>query len=100
MTSNLLLFYYYYRYKQSRQTIKNIIDIDDDIAEAKNRLDQIIVENDNYIDSNNIPKNDDSNFSSLDNMSLHHAKLHLDDFVNTGQSHQKPAAVRALEDSQ
>lgn len=96
MTSNLILYGYYYRGKSQRQVIKALIEIDNDISGAKTKLDEVIAEHDNYVNSRGIAINDGNSFTSVDNLSLHHAKDHLDVFDSTQQPPQKDAAINAL----
>lgn len=94
MTADLLIFTYYYKYKQSRQLIRDLVS-NDNLTEAKNKLDPIVEEHNNYINDRGIV-NDATNFTSQDNYSLRHAKVHLDALIRTGQTHQKGATVDAL----
>lgn len=90
MTS-YLYYNYYYRYRDVRKNIKQDL-INNDISGAKIKLDQYIIENDNYINNNNIP-NTGITFTSIDNLSLHHAKDHII-FANIPE--QKQATQDAL----
>jgi hypothetical protein len=98
---NLLIHSYYYRGKSHRQAVKTLLQIDNNITGAKNRLDTAVQEHDNYISSRGII-NDGNNFTSADNYSLHHCKEHLDRFINSAQqqAHQKNAAITALDESE
>jgi hypothetical protein len=96
---NILLFTYYYKYKQARKVIRDLIDID--IEQAQTKLNQNIQEHDNYVTNNNSPISlDQDTFTKTDNLSLHHAKDHLDAFQqDTNQNIiQKDAATKALEE--
>jgi len=64
--------------------IKEIVNTDD-IVTAKNLLDTIIIEHDTISDPE-------------ENSSLHHAQDHLNALDSTGQTNQKDATVRALEE--
>lgn len=96
--TNLLLHNYYYRGKSQRKIIRDLVSTDN-IAEAQTRLNAAITEHDNYITSSNIPNTGDT-FTSVDNLSLHHCKDHLDAFQNDiTQEIQKEAATNALDES-
>ena len=100
MTSNLILYGYYYRGKSQRQVIKALIvgsSSGSDITNAKTKLDEVIAEHDNYISSRGIA-NDGNTFTSIDNLSLHHSKDHLDRFLDGAQTQtkQKEKAISAL----
>lgn len=95
--TNVLLHNYYYRGKSHKQLVKNLIIIDNNINAAKTKLESIITEHDNYISNKGIV-NDGNNFTSVDNLQLHHAKEHLDSFVASNQETQKTATIRALEE--
>lgn len=70
----------------------------DNITEAQTKINAAITEHDNYITNNNIT-NDGTTFTSVDNLSLHHAKNHLDAFEqHPEQTNQKDATIRALEE--
>lgn len=72
----------------------------DNVTEAQTKINAAIIEHDNYINNNNITNNG-TTFTSVDNLSLHHCKDHLDAFQDTGQTaiEQKEAAVNALDES-
>lgn len=93
---NYLLHYsYFFKYKQYRNEIKNLIEIDNDIVAAKTLLHSTITEHDNYITVNNIENIGDT-FTSIDNLSLHHANDHLRAFEESSVQQQKDATVDAL----
>ena len=92
MTS-FLYYQYYYKYADARKTIKNDL-INENISGAGIKLTQYIIENDNYMS-----KGITTPFAVLDNMSLHHAKDHLNEFQNnTEQVEQKDATISALDE--
>jgi hypothetical protein len=96
---NFLLHYsYLYRYKQHRQTIKNLLESNESIETAKSLIDNVITEHDNYITSRNIPiVFDDVETTSVttkDTNSLHHAKDHIGRADTDTQ--QRQAAIDAL----
>ena len=93
--TNLLIHNYYYRAKSYKQLVKTLIQVDNNIEEAKNKLEVAIQEHDNYITARNISR-EENNFTIDDNLSLHHAKDHLVSFDSTGQQHQKSATIDAL----
>ena len=97
MTSSLILYAYYYRYRQSKKSVQDLINADN-ITSAKNLLDQYTQEHDTYTQSNNISTTDES-FTSIDNRSLNHAKEHLDIFAALPdiEPEQKQAAIDALD---
>lgn len=94
--TNLLLHEYYYRGKSQRQLVKTLIE-SNDITNAQIKLIAAITEHDNYINSRGIT-NDGTTFTSVDNLSLHHAKDHLDSFQDTDTIEQKEAATNALDE--
>lgn len=85
---------YYYKYGEERKQIKNLVQ-SDAYTEARNRIDTVIAEHDNYMNSRNIP-NDRNSFTSADNLSLKHASDHL---VNAPiYEQQRQATIDALEE--
>lgn len=94
--TNIVLFGYYFKYKQNRQVIKDLVSVDN-FSQALAQLQQIVTEHNNYVSANNI-ENTGNNFTSVDNLSLNHAKDHLASFVENGQSHQKGATIDALDE--
>jgi len=103
--SNLLIHSYYYRGKSHRQVVKTLLQDgnNNNITEAKDRLDEAVQEHDNYIISRGLI-NDGNNFTSADNYSLHHAKEHLDRSINSTTTEeqidqQKNATILALDES-
>lgn len=92
----LLLYTYYYKYKDERKVIKNLVE-SDNVEVASIQINDVITEHDTYVNERGI-QNDGNNFTSIDNLKLHHAKLHLDSLVDTQQLHQKTLATRALEE--
>lgn len=91
MTS-YLYYQYFYKYRDQRKYIKNLVE-SDNILSASTRLNDVISEDDNYI----IQKNVTTEFAILDNMSLHHARDHLNEFQNNSeQIEQKDATISAL----
>ena len=92
ITFNYYLHYsYFFRYKEFRKQIKSLVELNDTIT-AKSLIDAVILEHDNYILLNNIETSGD-NFTSVDNLSLHHARDHLN-FIE--QQNQKDAVTKAL----
>ena len=82
--TNLLFYNYFYRYRAFRKKIKGILDID--TIEAKNMLDQIIIEHDVLNDPE-------------ESSHLHHAQDHLNAFQHdTNQEIQKDATINALDE--
>ena len=94
--TNILFHNYYYRAKSKRQIVKSLVGVDDLIS-AETLLDNAIVEHDNFMNVNNIVNNG-TTFTSNDNLSLHHAKVHLDAFQKSDMPSQKTAVVRALDE--
>lgn len=92
--TNLIIHGYYYRGKSSRKIIKDLVTVDN-LAEAQTKIDEAIAEHDNYIITRNIP-NEGDNFTSVDNLSLHHAADHLK-YANI-QPNQKEATINALDE--
>lgn len=88
------LLYHYLGYKTNREEIKNIISIDNNIAAATTKLNNLILEHDTYKQT----YNDDATIN-LDNSSLHHAQDHLNAFNNSNQDKQKTATTDALGES-
>lgn len=93
--TNVFLYSYYYRYKQARKTVRDLVAADD-FTTATTLLDSYVTEHDNYISSRNITV-DDSTFTGLDNMALHHGMDHMrtaaTDII------QKQAAIDALNEA-
>lgn len=96
MSANVLFYNYYYRYKQARKTVKDLV-IANDFQNAKTLLDSYVAEHDNYTTSRNITVND-STFTGIDNMSLHHGQDHLD--AAATDSLQKQATINALNENE
>lgn len=95
---NLLVHNYYYRYREYRNLIKNMI-ISDEYTGARNILEDVVSEHDNYINSHGI-QNDGNNFTSVDNFSLHHAFDHIRGFISRPEELlQKDATIGALDES-
>lgn len=94
MTNFIILYEYYYRYRQSRKTIRDLV-ASDNFVDAQNMINSFIIENDNYINSNGIP-NTGETFTSVDNLSLHHGRDHLT--VAENNPVQKQATIDALEE--
>jgi hypothetical protein len=94
--TNLLIHNYYYRGKSQKKLVKTLIE-SNDITNAKIKLDVSVIEHNGYINSKNIV-NDGNNFTSVDNLSLNHAKRHVDSYINNNseQQQQKDASIRAL----
>lgn len=88
------LLYHCLGYKPHREEIKNIIEIDNNIEEASIILNDLIAEHDSYKESFS-----DDETISLDNLSLHHAKDHLEAFQETTAVEQKEATTRALDET-
>lgn len=95
MSANVLFYNYYYRYKQARKTVKDLVTAND-FNTAKTLLDSYVAEHDNYTSSRNIIVND-STFTGIDNLSLHHGKDHLE-VAETSQE-QKQATIDALNEA-
>ena len=93
--TNVLFYNYYYRYRQARKTVKDLVAADD-FTTAKNLLDSYVAEHDNYTSTRNITVND-STFTGLDNMSLHHGQDHLE--VAATSQEQKQATIDALNET-
>lgn len=87
------LLYHSLGFRAHREEVKNIIEVDNNIEEASNKLSAIITEHDSYKET----FSDDSTIN-LDNLSLHHAKDHLDAFQETATIEQKEAATKALDE--
>lgn len=92
--TNLIIHEYYYNGKSSRKTIKDLVSTDN-FTEALDKLNQAITEHDNYLNSKGIPNNGTS-FTSVDNLSLKHAKDHLE-FVSKDPK-QKQSVLDALDE--
>lgn len=90
--TNIFFYNYYYRYKQSRKTIRDLVAAND-FQNATTLLDSFVAEHDNYVTSRNITVND-STFIGIDNMSLHHGQDHLR--VVETSTIQKQAIIDAL----
>lgn len=97
MTINVFFYTYYYKYTQARKTVKDLV-IDDNIQNAKNLLDSYTAEHDNYTSTRNIIVND-STFTGIDNMSMHHGQDHLDAYQSSNQQAQKTATINALSEA-
>ena len=99
MTSSLILYGYYYRYKQVRKSIKDLVSADN-FSTAKTFLDSYKAQHDNYVQNGNISTTND-NFTALDNRSIHHASDHLDVVVNQNPEDQiqKQATLDALDEA-
>lgn len=95
--TNLLIHNYYHRYREYKRQIKNLLNGGNNSQEAKTKLDLAVIENDNYIASRGII-NDGSTFTSVDNLSLHHAQDHLNAFEQTNEIQQKDATINALDE--
>jgi len=89
---NAAIYYYYYRYKDFRKVAKNLLQ-NNDIATAKTILNSTLIEHDNYMNNNGIP-NDGNNFTSMDNKTIRHGKLHSE--TSDLEPSQKQAAIDAL----
>ena len=99
MTSSLLLYGYYYRYRQARKSVKDLVTADN-FSTAKTFLDSYKAQHDNYVQNGNISTEDES-FTAIDNRSLQHAKDHLESVIELDsrpieQESQKQAAIDAL----
>lgn len=92
--TNLLVHEYYYRYREHRKQIKNLVQ-STNYQEARNRIDAVIAEHDNYMNNRGIA-NDGISFTSLDNLSLKHASDHLE-FASIYEN-QKQATIEALDE--
>lgn len=95
MYTILLPFYWYI---QERNNIKDIINTD--VNQAKTELDVIVAEHNQYVADNQINLLQDQDPEVIDNLSLNHAKEHLDAFVTvpTQEPEQKQAAIDALDE--
>jgi len=89
---NAAIYYYYYRYKHFRKVVKNLLQ-NNDIVTAKTILSSTLTEHDNYMNSSEIP-NDGISFTSIDNRTLRHGKLHSE--TSDVEPNQKQAAIDAL----
>lgn len=81
-------------YKLHREEIKNLV-TNDNLTSAQNILQAKIQESDTFVTT----VASDDNTAILDNLSLHHAKDHLDAFQNSNQIQQKNATTTALGES-
>jgi hypothetical protein len=99
----VLIYTYYYKYKDERKHLKSLVE-SNNISGATSIINQTISEHDSYISDNNILNTGDT-FTSVDNLSLHHAQDHLNS-LEQQQSENKPdgiiqqknATIRALEE--
>lgn len=73
-------------YRSYRLQIKDIINTDTN--SAKSLLDSTVTEHDSTLSSNDPDENN----------RLHHAKEHLDSFVNTNQDPQKQVTLKVLDE--
>ena len=92
--TNLLLYAYYYRYRQARKSVKDLVLVDN-FNTAKTLLDNYKQQHDNYIQSGNISLENES-FTAIDNLSIHHASDHLE--VAENNPIQKQATIDALDE--
>lgn len=90
---NILYYNYFFKYRDERKVIKNMIQ-NNDISNATTRINSVISEHDIYL----LKTNNNSPFTTTDNKSLHHAKDHLDAFNFTNDNIQKDASTRALDE--
>lgn len=90
--TNIVFYSYFHRYKQARITINDLVSAND-FENAITLLNSYVVEHDNYITARNIAIND-TTFTGMDNITLHHAKDHLE--VAMGDQLQKEATLDAL----
>lgn len=96
--TNLILYGYYYRYRQARKSVKDLVSADN-FSTAKTILDQYIQEHDAYMQNNSIPIIHD-NFTTTDNASLHHASAHMEAVIfNPNNQIQKQATIDALDET-
>lgn len=94
MTNFIITYQYYYRYRQARKTIRDLV-ASDNFVDAQNMINSFVTEHDNYINNNGNPiPNTGETFTSVDNLSLHHGKDHLEFAEN--DSIQKQATLDAL----
>lgn len=94
MTNSIILYSYYYKYREHRKQIKNLVQ-SNSFTEGRNKIDAVIAEHDNYVNSRGI-QNNGNNFTSLDNLSLKHASDHLE-FAPVYEE-QKQATIDALDE--
>lgn len=96
--TNLILYGYYYRYRQARKSIKDLVTADN-FSTAKTFLDSYKAQHDNYVQNGNISTTDE-NFTAFDNRSIHHAADHLDAVNQSPQDQtQKQATIDALDEA-
>jgi hypothetical protein len=91
--THLLFYDYYYRFREHRKQIKNLV-IANNHEAAISKLDTVIEEHNNYITSRNI-ENNGNTFTSLDSFSLRHAKNHTK-YIDIPI--QKQAVIDALDE--
>lgn len=77
MTTSLILYQYYYRYKQFRKNIKTLVD-SLDYTEAQTELETRIAEQQNFYGLSL----SNSEFNALENSEMIHANTHLDAVID------------------
>lgn len=90
--TNLLIYGYYYRYKQARIGVKNLV-TSDDFSNASTMLTNYVNEHDNYVTSRGIDVTTET-FTANENKSLHHGFDHLQ--IASSDIIQKQATIDAL----
>lgn len=94
---NIILHGFYYRYREERKQIKNLVQ-SENYVDAKNKIDITIIEHDDYIQNRNIT-NDGNNFTSDDNFSLYHARKHLDGVLQLIQEQREDKLIQRQKQS-
>lgn len=87
----IISLYHHLGYKPNREEIKKIIEVDNNITEAKTLIENLITEHDELKNTYN-----DDETIMIDNSSLHHAKDHLQ-YADV-QIQQKDATIKALDE--
>ncbi len=92
--NNIFYYTYFYKYKQERLNVKELIK-SDNFSGAISKLNSLITEHDDFINSNSI-QNDGTSFTSIDNLTMKHARRHLDHA--TFEANQKQATINILDE--
>lgn len=77
--TNLVIFNYYYRYRQSRKLIKDLVDISD-YTQAKSKLDSIMQEHNQKYSSEILESRKDFNYG--ERIMLQHSLNHLNAVID------------------
>jgi hypothetical protein len=73
--TSLLLYNYYYRYREKRKQVKNLVDSNNNVG-AKTMLESAITEHNSFYN------NGKKDFNYGEKIMMEHAKRHLDDVID------------------